>query len=211
MPRASPEPDSPPASPPWRLLLAHTSCPLLGEVTAEAASLENKKPWLLPCPWHQIRRLRDCSPFGEAASLSPSLHIKWTVLLLLVSPTRERVRGGSAFCSAGRSQRWDLNPALSPRSFPTWLSRCLWVTTPSLAGLPPKASVVPSPPAGQRPWERLQGSREAWRGWVGMSVIPSLEAWKLRSQAREPAACLTKRTSNHLPSEPQVAQKVSLA
>lgn len=88
MPRASPELDSPPVSPPWRLLLAQTSCPLLGEVTAEAASLENKKPWLLPCPWHQIRRLRDCSPFGEAASLSPSLHIKWTVLLLLVSPTR---------------------------------------------------------------------------------------------------------------------------
>lgn len=44
-----------------------------------------------------------------------------------------------------------------------------------------------------------------------MSMIPSLEAWKLRSQAREPAACLTKKTSNHLPSEHQVAQKVSLA
>lgn len=88
MPRASPELDSPPASPLWRLLLAHTSCPLLGEVKAEAASLENKKPWLLPCPWHQIRRLRACSPLGEAASLSPSLHVKWTVLLLLVSSTQ---------------------------------------------------------------------------------------------------------------------------
>lgn len=48
MPIGSPEFDSWPDSPPWRLLFAHKSCPLLGKVTAESASLEHKQPGCLP-------------------------------------------------------------------------------------------------------------------------------------------------------------------
>lgn len=206
MPTASPGFDSLPASPPRRLLLAHKSSPLLGKVTAEAASQDtgNLAASLSFVSVISLNRQQLSLPLYTLSGQSCSyFHF----------PDWERVkrrhylpfRWGKP--EAGFEPRFSPNPL---RSFPMWLPWRPWIPTPSFSRLPSKADIPLSPVARRRPWERLQRSHEAWRGWLGLNPILSLEVRKLSwPESRIP--CLTKTTSSHLSSVHQLVQSVSLA